>query len=78
MMKSRMPRDALGLASRNKGHSYRSLNERGTKSDQSGVCEMKAKNYKQRVIDNRLLRPETLMMGYGYSPAHLPDVDFCV
>src|ERR1700761_8379148 len=41
----------------------------GTKSDQSGVCEMKAKNYKQRVIDNRLLRPETLMMGYGYSPA---------
>src|ERR1700748_1882359 len=30
---------------------------------------MKAKNYKQRVIDNRLLHPETLMMGYGYSPA---------
>src|SRR5947207_7182815 len=28
-----------------------------------------AKNYKQRVIDNRMLHPETLMMGYGYSPA---------
>lgn len=30
---------------------------------------MKAKNYKLRTIDNRMLHPETLMMGYGYSPA---------
>src|SRR5260370_26659989 len=30
---------------------------------------MKSKNYKQRVVNNRSLRPETLMMGYGYSPA---------
>src|ERR1700749_5003356 len=30
---------------------------------------MKSKNYKQRVIDNHVLHPETLMMGYGYSPA---------
>jgi len=30
---------------------------------------MKSKNYRQRVLNNRPLRPETLMMGYGYSPA---------
>src|SRR5882724_9869758 len=30
---------------------------------------MKSKNYKQRVINNRPLHPETMMMGYGYSPA---------
>lgn len=29
---------------------------------------MKSKNYKQRRIDDRRLQPETLMMGYGYSP----------
>ncbi|HZS83586.1 MAG TPA: cystathionine gamma-synthase family protein [Stellaceae bacterium] len=29
---------------------------------------MKSENYKQRTLNNRLLRPETLMMGYGYSP----------
>ena len=30
---------------------------------------MKPKNYKQRAVNNRALAPETLMMGYGYSPA---------
>jgi methionine-gamma-lyase len=30
---------------------------------------MKPKNYKQRAVGNRALRPETLMMGYAYSPA---------
>jgi methionine-gamma-lyase len=30
---------------------------------------MKSKNYKQRVLNSRSLHPETLMMGYGYSPA---------
>jgi methionine-gamma-lyase len=30
---------------------------------------MKDKNYKRRAIDNHPLHPETLMMGYGYSPA---------
>lgn len=30
---------------------------------------MKTKNYKQREINNHPLHPETLMMGYGYSPA---------
>src|ERR1700676_4825348 len=30
---------------------------------------MKSKNYKQRTLNNHPLHPETLMMGYGYSPA---------
>jgi methionine-gamma-lyase len=30
---------------------------------------MKNKNYKQRTLKNHPLHPETLMMGYGYSPA---------
>ena len=30
---------------------------------------MKGKNYKQRALNNHVLHPETLMMGYGYSPA---------
>lgn len=30
---------------------------------------MKAKNYKRRALNNHVLHPETLMMGYGYSPA---------
>jgi methionine-gamma-lyase len=30
---------------------------------------MESKNYKQRMVNNRTLSPETLMMGYGYSPA---------
>jgi len=30
---------------------------------------MTPKTYKQRVVNERALRPETLMMGYGYSPA---------
>jgi len=30
---------------------------------------MKAKDYKQRTLNGHALRPETLMMGYGYSPA---------
>jgi methionine-gamma-lyase len=29
---------------------------------------MKSSNYKSRTLSNRLLRPETLMMGYGYAP----------
>lgn len=29
---------------------------------------MKGKAYKRRTLDGRKLRPETLMMGYGYSP----------
>ena len=29
---------------------------------------MKSSNYKSRTLRNRLLRPETLMMGYGYAP----------
>ena len=30
---------------------------------------MKSTNYKSRTLDGRPLRPETLMMGFGYSPA---------
>jgi methionine-gamma-lyase len=30
---------------------------------------MKSDDYKRRTIDHRTLQPETLMMGYGYSPA---------
>jgi len=30
---------------------------------------MKSKNYKQRTLNNHALHAETLMMGYGYSPA---------
>src|SRR5215472_10053413 len=30
---------------------------------------MKSKNYRQRALNNHPLHPETLMMGYGYSPA---------
>ncbi|HEX6014201.1 MAG TPA: PLP-dependent transferase, partial [Geminicoccaceae bacterium] len=30
---------------------------------------MKSSEYKSRVVGGRRLRPETLMMGYGYSPA---------
>ncbi|QYN22038.1 cystathionine gamma-synthase family protein [Amycolatopsis sp. DSM 110486] len=30
---------------------------------------MKSSNYKQRTVGDRTLRPETLMMGFGYSPA---------
>jgi methionine-gamma-lyase len=30
---------------------------------------MKSKNYKRRVLNSCSLHPETLMMGYGYSPA---------
>lgn len=29
---------------------------------------MKSTNYKSRTLNNHLLRPETLMMGYGYAP----------
>ena len=29
---------------------------------------MKSSNYKSRTLRNRLLKPETLMMGYGYAP----------
>ena len=29
---------------------------------------MKSTNYKSRTLENRLLKPETLMMGYGYAP----------
>src|SRR6185312_9951389 len=33
-----------------------------------GRRRMTGENYKKRTIDNRPLHPETLMMGYGYSP----------
>ena len=29
---------------------------------------MKSANYRSRTLRNRLLKPETLMMGYGYAP----------
>ena len=29
---------------------------------------MKSTNYKSRTLENQLLKPETLMMGYGYAP----------
>ena len=29
---------------------------------------MKSTNYKSRTLNNHLLKPETLMMGYGYAP----------
>ena len=30
---------------------------------------MKSTNYKSRTLENRQLKPETLMMGYGYAPS---------
>ena len=30
---------------------------------------MTPKTYKKRMVGDRALRPETLMIGYGYSPA---------